>query len=72
MVDLFGGGGVADIARHLMLPALALRGRRRRARPADPDQHAGVLRQDYVRTARAKGLTERSVIFGHVFRNAAR
>jgi peptide/nickel transport system permease protein len=27
-------------------------------------------REDYVRTARAKGLTERSVIFKHAFRNA--
>ncbi|MBI4308501.1 MAG: ABC transporter permease [Chloroflexi bacterium] len=29
-----------------------------------------VLRQDYVRTARAKGLTERLVINRHAFRNA--
>ena len=29
-----------------------------------------VLRQDYVRTARAKGLAERLVISKHAFRNA--
>jgi peptide/nickel transport system permease protein len=29
-----------------------------------------VLRQDYIRTARAKGLNERSVLFVHAFRNA--
>jgi ABC-type dipeptide/oligopeptide/nickel transport system permease component len=29
-----------------------------------------ILRQDYVRTARAKGLTERTVIYRHAFRNA--
>jgi ABC-type dipeptide/oligopeptide/nickel transport system permease component len=29
-----------------------------------------VLRQDYVRTARAKGLTERAVIYVHALRNA--
>jgi peptide/nickel transport system permease protein/oligopeptide transport system permease protein len=29
-----------------------------------------VLRQDYVRTARAKGLRERAVVFGHALRNA--
>ncbi len=29
-----------------------------------------VLRQDYVRTARAKGLSERIVIWRHAFRNA--
>jgi peptide/nickel transport system permease protein len=29
-----------------------------------------ALRQDYVRTARAKGLNESQVVFGHVLRNA--
>lgn len=29
-----------------------------------------VMRQDYARTARAKGLNERTVMFRHVFRNA--
>jgi ABC-type dipeptide/oligopeptide/nickel transport system permease component len=29
-----------------------------------------VLRQDYVRTARAKGLSERVVIYKHALRNA--
>jgi peptide/nickel transport system permease protein len=29
-----------------------------------------VLNQDYIRTARAKGLTERSVLVRHAFRNA--
>jgi ABC-type dipeptide/oligopeptide/nickel transport system permease component len=29
-----------------------------------------VLKQDYVRTARAKGLRERAVIYRHAFRNA--
>lgn len=29
-----------------------------------------VLRQDFVRTARAKGIKERAVIFRHAFRNA--
>jgi peptide/nickel transport system permease protein len=29
-----------------------------------------VIRQDYVRTARAKGLPERRVVFGHALRNA--
>ena len=30
----------------------------------------GVLSSDYVRTARAKGLSERAVILSHGFRNA--
>ena len=29
-----------------------------------------VLRQDYIRTARAKGLREKVVIYSHAFRNA--
>src|SRR5699024_2615052 len=29
-----------------------------------------VIRQDYVTTARAKGVKERSVIYGHCLRNA--
>jgi ABC-type dipeptide/oligopeptide/nickel transport system permease component len=29
-----------------------------------------VLRQDYIRTARAKGLSERIVIYRHALRNA--
>lgn len=29
-----------------------------------------ILGEDYVRTARAKGLAERAVIYGHAFRNA--
>ncbi len=30
-----------------------------------------VIHQDYVRTARAKGLSERAVLYKHTFRNAA-
>ncbi|MCC7165272.1 MAG: ABC transporter permease [Anaerolineae bacterium] len=29
-----------------------------------------VLNQDYIRTARGKGLTERGIVMGHAFRNA--
>jgi peptide/nickel transport system permease protein len=29
-----------------------------------------VIRQDYIRTARSKGLTERAVITGHALKNA--
>ena len=30
-----------------------------------------VIHQDYIRTARAKGLAERAVIYSHAFKNAA-
>ncbi len=61
-----------DILHHLALPAfslavifLAIYARLSRASMLD------VLGADYVRTARAKGASERSVLFRHALRNAA-
>ena len=63
---------VADIARHLVLPAVTLSlfymALYTRLMRATMLEQAGM---DYVTTARAKGLTERSITFGHVLRNAA-
>jgi peptide/nickel transport system permease protein len=53
-----------DIVTHLFLPTLALT-LIRFARGTLLE----VLNQDYIRTARAKGLTERTVIMRHAFRN---
>lgn len=62
---------VVDIAQHLILPAitlslfyLALYTRLMRASVLE--QHGA----DYVVTARAKGVSERGIIYGHVLRNA--
>jgi peptide/nickel transport system permease protein len=60
-----------DIAHHLVLPALVvglipLASRMRQMRGSLLD----VLRLDYVTTARAKGLSERTVIVKHALRNA--
>ncbi len=62
---------VVDIARHLILPAitlslfyLALYTRLMRASVLE--QHGA----DYVVTARAKGVSEGRIIYGHVLRNA--
>ncbi|HEX9420793.1 MAG TPA: ABC transporter permease [Methylomirabilota bacterium] len=58
--------------RHLILPAVALA-----AAPLAQNARlvrAGmleVLQQDYVRTARAKGVPERSILYRHAFKNAA-
>jgi peptide/nickel transport system permease protein len=62
---------VLDIARHLLLPAVTLvvvsiAGDSRFIRASMLD----ALSQDYVRTARAKGLAPRVVWFKHAFRNA--
>ncbi|HLG43042.1 MAG TPA: ABC transporter permease, partial [Planctomycetota bacterium] len=60
-----------DALRHLLLPALALStipmaivARITRSSMLE------VLGQDYVRTARAKGLSEDAVVMRHAFRNA--
>lgn len=60
-----------DIGRHLLLPALALgitgvAGLMRYVRTSMLE----VLKQDYVRTARAKGLSDKVVIYKHALRNA--
>lgn len=64
-------GRVGDRLRHLALPALTLgvvgaAGTARFQRAALLE----VLGQDFIRTARAKGLTERRVIAPHALRNA--
>jgi len=69
--DLDWGGKAVDLLRHLVLPALVvglipLAGRMRQMRGNLLD----VLRLDYVTTARAKGLDERTVVFKHAVRNA--
>jgi peptide/nickel transport system permease protein len=71
MYDLFGDGGIIDLLKHLALPAITLA-----AVPAavlvrlTRTAMLEVMRQDYVRTARAKGVRESRVILGHVFGNA--
>lgn len=62
---------VKDALIHLILPALAL-GTIPMALIARMTRSAmlEVLGQDYIRTARAKGLTQRVVVMKHAFRNA--
>lgn len=59
-------------ARHLVLPSLAL-GASAAAEVARQlrSSMADVLQQDYVRTARAKGIRGRGVIAHHALKNAA-
>ena len=65
------GGGLWDGFVALLLPALSLAVVQasvlaRWTRSAVLD----VMREDFVRTARAKGLTRRATLWGHVLRNA--
>ena len=57
--------------KHLVLPALAL-GLPRVGRIARITRSSllEVVGQDYIRTARAKGLAERAVVLRHALRNA--
>lgn len=83
-MNWFEGAGLGDLptnapfwdrfwetARHLILPvfcmtygSLAFMSRQMRGGMLE------ILNQDYIRTARAKGLTNTSVIWRHAFRNA--
>ena len=65
------GGGVGEALKALVLPAMALAAVQtailtRVTRSAVLD----TWREDFVRTARAKGLSRRQVLWGHVLRNA--
>ena len=67
----YGGGGLRDLLSHLILPAVTLAAasvtiiaRLTRATMLE------TLGQDYVRTARAKGLGERKVVWRHALKNA--
>mgnify|MGYP000294847001 FL=1 len=71
MYAIYGGGDLPDLLYHLTLPALTLSvvatgviARLTRTAMLE------VLRQDYIRTARAKGLSERKVIYKHAFKSA--
>jgi len=62
---------LGDLARHLIMPVfvlmivgVAVDSRFMRGSMLE------VIRQDYIRTAKAKGLSRRAVIFKHAFRNA--
>lgn len=70
MVSAVNGGGIRDVLGHLILPAIALAvvpmaviARYTRSTMLE------VISQEYVTTARAKGLPEHLVMARHVFKN---
>ena len=70
-LSYLGGGGFWDVAHHLVLPSIALAlvavgviARLTRSAMLE------VLRQDFVRTARAKGVGEGAVVWRHAFKAA--
>ena len=71
MYAIYGGGDFLDLIHHLIMPAIAL------ALVATGvvaritrNSVLEILRQDYIRTARAKGVREGNVLFKHVLRIA--
>ena len=71
MYALYGGGDLPDLLHHLVMPATALAvvatgvvARMSRSAMLE------VLRLDFIRTARAKGVQERGVIVRHALRYA--
>jgi len=67
----YGQGGLRDLLAHLVLPAVTLAAasltiiaRLTRSTMLE------ILSQDYIRTARAKGLVEQRVVFRHGLKNA--
>ncbi|MGR3321265.1 MAG: ABC transporter permease [Pseudooceanicola sp.] len=71
MYAIYGGGDLPDLLNHLIMPAFALAvvatgvvARLSRSAMLE------VLRQDFIRTARAKGVAERRVIWRHALKAA--
>lgn len=71
MFAIYGGGDLPDLLKHLAMPAVTLSivatgviARLTRSAMLE------VLRQDYIRTARAKGVSENRVLYGHAFKAA--
>jgi peptide/nickel transport system permease protein len=71
MRPIVGDHGLGVLLKHLFLPAITL-GAASAAITARITRSSmlEVIRQDYVRTARAKGLGERTVLSGHALKNA--
>ena len=71
MYSLYGGGGLWDLINHLVMPSItlslvALGVIARLVRSSMLE----VLRLDYIKTARAKGVSETRVVLSHAFRSA--
>lgn len=71
MITLGTDGGAFDVAKHMVMPVIVLAvsmagGNIRYIRSAVLE----ILQQDYLRTARAKGIGRFNVIYKHALRNA--
>lgn len=66
-----GGTGFLDMLKYLILPGISLAaGSMAEIARMTRSSMLEVIRQDYIKTARAKGLSERVVVYKHALRNA--
>lgn len=64
-------GRIFDVARHLALPvAISAFGGLAAISRYMRTEMIGIMGQDYIRTARAKGLSENAVVYKHALKNA--
>jgi peptide/nickel transport system permease protein len=72
MYEVRGDKTITEVARHMVLPVLSIAliniaGYSRFIRASMLE----VIHSDYVRTAKAKGLSQRRIVYLHAFKNAA-
>jgi peptide/nickel transport system permease protein len=71
MADARGGGDLADRIKHLLLPVMALAMVQIGSWSAFfRSSMLETLSQEYIRTARGKGLPNRTILYLHAFKNA--
>jgi peptide/nickel transport system permease protein len=71
ITDTRNGGGLADRVEHLILPMVSLSLLQIGVWASYiRSSMLEVLQQDYIRTARAKGVSHSRILYGHAFRNA--
>ncbi|MCY4034141.1 MAG: ABC transporter permease subunit, partial [Hyphomicrobiales bacterium] len=69
--ELSWGGRILDYLWHIILPVSSMMiGAFATMTLLTKNSFLDEIRKQYVTTARAKGLTERRILYGHVFRNA--
>lgn len=69
--ELSWGGRILDYLWHIILPIISMMiGSFATMTLLTKNSFLDEIRKQYVTTARAKGLTERRILYGHVFRNA--
>ena len=70
MYSTSGNREFGDLVQHLILPLLSAASTDRQLHQADQASVMEVLNEEYIKTARSKGLKENIIVVKHAFRNA--